>query len=150
MGWLQSSTIGLSVPRQLDKLDRRPTHIESKDVHSIWCNTPALKELLITKTKATCLKFISIDENEDPTGLLVRTAVGASVGQLMASLGTMEQEAIQSYGWIYRCNQHGFGYECLRGLELRVDYTVLDEIRHPEELPETNGCQTWCAGKMVF
>ncbi|KAF9890673.1 hypothetical protein FE257_005539 [Aspergillus nanangensis] len=49
-GWMHSMTDGQALASMLDDLDPRPIFIDSKDLHSAWCNTPALAELDIADT----------------------------------------------------------------------------------------------------
>ncbi|KAH7040947.1 amidohydrolase 3 [Microdochium trichocladiopsis] len=44
-GWMHSMTDGQALASMLDDLDPRPIFIDSKDLHSAWCNTAALAEL---------------------------------------------------------------------------------------------------------
>ena len=47
LGWRQPTTDGVALASMLDDLPTqgRPVFIDSKDLHSTWCNTAALKEL---------------------------------------------------------------------------------------------------------
>lgn len=44
-GWMHSMTDGEALASMIDDLDPRPIFIDSKDLHSTWCNTAALREL---------------------------------------------------------------------------------------------------------
>lgn len=46
-GWVQSSTGGMALARMLDDTDPsgRPIYVQAMDLHSVWCNTAALREL---------------------------------------------------------------------------------------------------------
>ncbi|KAJ1337785.1 amidohydrolase family protein [Microdochium nivale] len=44
-GWMHSMTDGKALASMLDGIDPRPIFIDSKDLHSAWCNSAALDEL---------------------------------------------------------------------------------------------------------
>jgi predicted amidohydrolase YtcJ len=44
-GWMHSITNGKALASMLDDLDPRPIYIDSKDIHSCWCNSAALREM---------------------------------------------------------------------------------------------------------
>lgn len=44
-GWMHPMTDGEALASMIDDLDPRPIFIDSKDLHSTWCNTAALHEL---------------------------------------------------------------------------------------------------------
>ncbi|KXJ97255.1 amidohydrolase 3 [Microdochium bolleyi] len=44
-GWMHFMTDGKALASMLDDIDPRPIFIDSKDLHSAWCNTAALDEL---------------------------------------------------------------------------------------------------------
>ncbi|CAI6297293.1 unnamed protein product [Periconia digitata] len=69
-GWMQSVTDGEAKAKDLDDLDPRPIYIDSKDLHSCWCNSAALKE-------------IGVEDMEDPAGgTIERDAEGRASGLL--------------------------------------------------------------------
>jgi predicted amidohydrolase YtcJ len=44
-GWMHSMTGGRALASMIDDLDSRPIFIDSKDLHSTWCNSAALAEM---------------------------------------------------------------------------------------------------------
>lgn len=69
-GWQQVSTNGKGLANMIDDLDDRPIYIESLDLHSTWCNSPALKEV---DAEAALIKYpndVEIDKDGRPSGLL--------------------------------------------------------------------------------
>ncbi|KAF2844714.1 amidohydrolase family protein-like protein [Plenodomus tracheiphilus IPT5] len=69
-GWMHSMTNGEAKASMLDDLDPRPIYVDSKDIHSCWCNTAALEEM-------------GVQDMEDPAGgTIERDASGKASGLL--------------------------------------------------------------------
>jgi predicted amidohydrolase YtcJ len=69
-GWMHSMTNGEAKASMLDDLDPRPIYIDSKDLHSCWCNSAALKEM-------------GVQEMQNPAGgTIERDADGKASGRL--------------------------------------------------------------------
>jgi predicted amidohydrolase YtcJ len=69
-GWMHSMTNGEAKASMLDDLDPRPIYIDSKDLHSCWCNSAALDEM-------------EIQEMDNPAGgTIARGADGKASGLL--------------------------------------------------------------------
>ncbi|RDA84574.1 hypothetical protein CP532_1113 [Ophiocordyceps camponoti-leonardi (nom. inval.)] len=75
-GWLQASTEGRALAKDLDDLDgrNRPIYIGSEDSHSAWLNTAALEEIGAKNMEDPPGGKIARDECGNPTGLLSETA----------------------------------------------------------------------------
>lgn len=75
-GWVQSSTDGVALASMLDDLDQasRPIYIQANDLHSIWCNTAALRELGAENMSDPPGGTIHRDEHGKPSGLLSESA----------------------------------------------------------------------------
>lgn len=73
-GWMHSMTDGLALSSMLDDLDPRPIFIDSKDLHSAWCNSAALRELAVHDTPDPAGGVIHRDERGTPSGLLSEAA----------------------------------------------------------------------------
>ncbi|KAH7141982.1 amidohydrolase 3 [Dactylonectria macrodidyma] len=74
-GWHQSITNGIALASDLDGIDPRPIYIESEDLHSTWCSTPAIKELPIDRLgEAETPAAVPRDSHGNPTGLLAEIA----------------------------------------------------------------------------
>ena len=73
-GWLQSTTNNKSLASMLDDLDPRPIYIDSKDLHSTWCNNAALNELGVKDMPNPTGGEIHRDENGKASGLLSEAA----------------------------------------------------------------------------
>ncbi|SPO03680.1 related to metal-dependent hydrolase with the TIM-barrel fold [Cephalotrichum gorgonifer] len=70
-GWMPHMTDGKATAEMLDDLDPRPIFIDSKDQHSTWCNTAALKEL-----------GVEYDYPDPPGGTIHRDENGGATGLL--------------------------------------------------------------------
>lgn len=68
-GWMPHMTDGKSTAEMLDGLDERPIFIDSKDLHSTWCNTAALEEM-----------GVLYDYPDPPGGTIHRDASGRATG----------------------------------------------------------------------
>ncbi|KAF4213259.1 hypothetical protein CNMCM8980_009986 [Aspergillus fumigatiaffinis] len=89
-GWIQSTTSGIALASMLDDLDPRPIHIESLDIHSVWCNSAALEEMGIYATPDPPGGTIHRDEAGRPSGLLSESAVVDIVWPFLARTTTQE------------------------------------------------------------
>ncbi|RHZ45553.1 amidohydrolase [Aspergillus thermomutatus] len=89
-GWIQSTTSGIALASMLDDLDPRPIHIESLDLHSIWCNSAALKEMGIYTAPDPPGGTIHRDKDGRPSGLLRESAVVDIVWPFLAKVTTQE------------------------------------------------------------
>ncbi|MFM8311388.1 MAG: amidohydrolase [Ilumatobacteraceae bacterium] len=78
VGWTFSALPGSTPTRQLlDAIEsQRPVYLDASDLHSVWCNSAALRELGID------------DSTPDPIGgTIVRDASGAATGLLLENAG---------------------------------------------------------------
>jgi predicted amidohydrolase YtcJ len=103
MGWMHSMTNGEAKASLLDDLDPRPIYIDSKDLHSVWCNSPALKEMGIQEMENPAGGTIERDEQGNASGLLSEACVLLTVWPYLAEVLPMEdkiaalQAAIDAY-----------------------------------------------------
>ncbi|PVI00450.1 amidohydrolase family protein [Periconia macrospinosa] len=85
-GWMQSMTDGQAKAKDIDDLDPRPIYIDSKDLHSTWCNSAALQELGVNELK------------EDPVGgIIERDSEGRASGLL-------SEACVLLFVWPYLAN----------------------------------------------
>lgn len=68
-GWMPHMTGGKSTAEMLDGIDDRPIFVDSKDLHSTWCNTAALEEL-----------GVLYDYPDPPGGTIHRDSDGRATG----------------------------------------------------------------------
>lgn len=73
-GWMEYMTDGKATADMLDDLDPRPIFIDSRDLHSSWCNTPAMAEMEVQTMPDPVGGKIYRDEKGNPTGLFSEAA----------------------------------------------------------------------------
>lgn len=134
-GWMHPMTDGVALASMLDDLDPRPIFIDSKDLHSAWCNTAALKELDCESMPDPAGGQIHRDENGKPSGLLSEAAAQILVWPHVAKRAPMEdkveaiRQAINAYtkvgytGMIDMAMDEN-SWEALRVLRSREDLPV--------------------------
>lgn len=91
-GWMHSMTDGKAESSMLDDLDPRPIYIDSKDLHSTWCNTAALEEMGVQNMTDPAGGSISCDANGRASGLLSEAAVLLIVWPHLANVASMEEK----------------------------------------------------------
>lgn len=92
MGWMHSMTNGEAKARLLDDLDPRPIYIDSKDIHSVWCNSAALAEMGIQDKETPAGGIIERDEYGNASGLLAEACVLLIVWPFLAEVLPMEDK----------------------------------------------------------
>lgn len=104
-GWMHYMTDGRALASDLDDLDERgrPIYIDSKDLHSTWANSAALKEMGIQDMPDPAGGEIHRDEKGNATGLLSEAAAVTIVWPHLAKAASTEEkmtairEAIKTY-----------------------------------------------------
>jgi predicted amidohydrolase YtcJ len=91
-GWMHSMTNGEALASTLDDLDPRPIFIDSKDLHSAWCNTAALLELGVEHTPNPAGGEIRRDRDGKPSGLLSEAAAVDIVWPHVAKVASTEEK----------------------------------------------------------
>ncbi|RDL31356.1 Uncharacterized protein BP5553_09565 [Venustampulla echinocandica] len=91
-GWMHSMTDGQALASMLDDLDERPVFIDSKDLHSTWCNTAALKELEVDSVADPVGGKVHRDEHGRPSGLLSETAAQIFVWPHIARVASLKEK----------------------------------------------------------
>ncbi|EAL86156.1 hypothetical protein KXW29_007162 [Aspergillus fumigatus] len=123
--WIQSTTSGVALASMLDDLDPRPIHIESLDLHSVWCNSAALEEMGISSTRDPPGGTIHRDETGRPSGLLSESAVIDIVWPFLASITTQE-EKLEALGRAFTAYTQA-GYTGL--VDMAMDETTWDVLQ---------------------
>lgn len=132
MGWMHSMTNGEAKASLLDDLDPRPIYIDSKDIHSVWCNSAALKEMGVQDMETPAGGVIERDENGKVSGLLAEACVLLIVWPYLAKVLPMEdktaalQAAIEAY--------HAVG--CTGCIDMAMDENAWEAVL---ELRKTKG-----------
>jgi len=102
-GWMHSMTDGKALASMLDDLDPRPIFIDSKDLHSTWCNTAGLHEMGVQDMPNPVGGTIERDENGKVSGLLSEAAVLTISWPHLARVASMPEKiaalraAVQAY-----------------------------------------------------
>ncbi|KAI5856139.1 amidohydrolase 3 [Durotheca rogersii] len=133
-GWMHFMTNGEALASMIDDLDPRPIFIDSKDLHSTWCNTAALEELGIQDTPDPEGGKIYRDENGKPTGLLTEAAAVTIVWPHIAKVMPLEEKLAALDGAIKA--YHKVGYTGL--VELAMDengWDTLQQLRRRGPVP---------------
>lgn len=91
-GWMHFQTGSLALASMIDDLDPRPIFVQSKDLHSAWLNTAALKELDIEDAPDPAGGEILRDANGHPSGLLSEAASIQYVWSHMAKVTSQDEK----------------------------------------------------------
>lgn len=91
-GWMHAMTDGQALASMLDDLDPRPIFIDSKDLHSAWCNTAALRELGVAEMPDPAGGIIHRDKDGMPSGLLSEAAAVNIVWPHVAAVASAEEK----------------------------------------------------------
>ncbi|KAK5051917.1 hypothetical protein LTR84_002720 [Exophiala bonariae] len=134
-GWMHYMTDGTALASDLDDLDdaKRPIYIDSKDLHSTWVSSSAIKELGVEDMPNPAGGEIHRDETGKATGLLSEAAAVTIVWPHLAKVASVEEkqsairEAVRTY--------NAAGYTGL--VEMAMDensWEALLQFRSKEEL----------------
>ncbi|EPS34352.1 hypothetical protein PDE_09316 [Penicillium oxalicum 114-2] len=133
-GWLQVTTNGVALASMLDDLDPRPIFIDAFDLHSMWCNSAALKAMGADTAPDLPGGCIHRDENGRPSGLLDESAVMNMAWPYVESLHSREDKlaaldkAISAYS--------AAGYTGV--VDMAMDeptWEILNEYRRDKTIP---------------
>jgi predicted amidohydrolase YtcJ len=133
-GWIQLSTNGVALASMLDDLDPRPIFIDAFDLHSMWCNSPALEAMDAHNTPDLPGGCIHRDENGRASGLLDESAVVNMAWPYVESLYSKEDNlaaldiAVQTYT--------AAGYTGV--VDMAMDestWEILNEYRRDKHIP---------------
>lgn len=132
--WIQSATDGVALASMLDDLDPRPIFIDSIDLHSMWCNSPALEEMKAHTSPDLPGGKIHRDENGRASGLLDEAAVISLAWPHLESTYSMEDQlsamdaAVATYS--------AAGYTGLVDMAMdEATWDVLNLYRHNKTFP---------------
>lgn len=133
-GWLQAVTDGVALSSMLDDLDDRPIFIDSKDLHSTWCSTAALKELgILDSTPDPAGGKIHRDKKGKASGLLSEAASQTLVWDFLDRVTPLEEKKaiLRDAGKAY--NQAGYTGMVEMAMDER-QWEVLQALHSEEEL----------------
>lgn len=91
-GWMHSMTDNEAKASMLDDLDERPVYIDSKDLHSCWCNSAALKEMGVQEMENPAGGTIERDEHGNASGLLSEACILLIVWPYLAGVLPLEDK----------------------------------------------------------
>jgi predicted amidohydrolase YtcJ len=91
-GWMHSTTNNEAKASMLDDLDPRPIYIDSKDLHSCWCNSAALKEMGVQEMQDPTGGSIERDAEGNASGLLSEACIMLVVWPFLASVLPLEDK----------------------------------------------------------
>ncbi|KIW23668.1 uncharacterized protein PV07_11848 [Cladophialophora immunda] len=134
-GWMHFMTGGKALAKDLDGLDEldRPIFIDSKDLHSTWCNTAALQEMGVQDMPDPPGGEIKRDEQGNATGLLSEAAAITIVWPHLAKVASMEEKLSAIRQAITTYNSSGY----TGMVEMAMDenaWEALLQLRSTEEL----------------
>ncbi|MEX2510282.1 MAG: amidohydrolase [Homoserinimonas sp.] len=88
--WLPNAVPGEPTRQMLDEVDAdRPIYLDANDIHSVWVNSAALRELGITRdTPDPVGGRIARDADGEPSGMLYETAVLTHVWPKLTALAS--------------------------------------------------------------
>ncbi|KAI8961346.1 amidohydrolase 3 [Daldinia sp. FL1419] len=133
-GWMHSMTNGEALASMIDDIDPRPIFIDSKDLHSTWCNSAALNEMGVQDMPDPEGGKIHRDENGKASGLLSEAAAVTIVWPHIAKVAPMDEKLAALKGAVGAYNASGY-----TGLiEMAMDenaWEALQVLRQREKLP---------------
>ncbi|KAF1836088.1 amidohydrolase family protein [Decorospora gaudefroyi] len=141
-GWMHSMTNGKALASMLDDLDPRPIYIDSKDIHSCWCNSAALREMGVQDMKDPAGGTIERDSEGNASGLLSEACVLLIVWPYLAKVTPLDEKmaalrtAIDAY--------HAVG--CTGCIDMAMDENAWEAVlalRSAEGLPLRVAAH-WC------
>jgi predicted amidohydrolase YtcJ len=93
-GWMHPMTNGEATAKMLEGLDERPIFIDSKDLHSTWCNEAALKELNVESVPDPVGGTVHRYEDGKPMGLISESANLNLVWPHLAKVASLEEKVV--------------------------------------------------------
>lgn len=134
-GWMHFMTGGEALASALDGLDEldRPIFVDSKDLHSTWCNSAALREMGVQNMPDPPGGEIKRDQAGNANGLLSEAAAVTIVWPHLAQVASMEEKLSAIRAAIKTYNASGY----TGMIEMAMDengWQALLELRSKEEL----------------
>ncbi|KAI1380515.1 amidohydrolase 3 [Hypoxylon crocopeplum] len=132
-GWMRYMSKPLA--SLIDDLDPRPIYVDSKDLHTTWCSTSALKELDAENLKDPEGGKIERDADGKPTGAFEEAAVFTIIWPFLAQTATKKNRedwiraAVQAY------NGSGYTGAIDMAMEEQAWATLLEMRKEQSEEP---------------
>lgn len=123
-GWMEYMTDGKATADMLDDLDPRPIFIDSRDLHSSWCNTPAMAEMNVQSMPDPVGGKIYRDANGNPSGLFSEAACVFLVWPHLAKVASPRDRVEAIRGAIAAMNAAG----CTGFIDMAMDDISWDAL----------------------
>ncbi|KAI7374027.1 hypothetical protein KC328_g16258 [Hortaea werneckii] len=130
-GWMEHMTEGNVTAASLDDLDPRPIYIDSRDLHSSWLNTPAMKEMEAYSLPDPVGGKIYRDADGVPTGLFSEAACVFLVWPHLAKVASPRDRVEAVRRAIHDMNASG----CTGLMDMAMDeisWNALQQLRREE------------------
>jgi predicted amidohydrolase YtcJ len=123
-GWMHSMTGGEAKASMLDDLDPRPIYIDSKDLHSCWCNSAALKEMGIQEMESPAGGTIERDADGKALGLLSEACIILIVWPFLANAMPLEDKMVALNAAIKAYHEVG----CIGCIDMAMDENAWEAL----------------------
>ena len=90
--WMNFMSDGKALASMLDDLTDKPVFIDSRDLHSVWCNTAGLKDLGVDTMEVPPGGVVERDSDGKPSGLVGEACVLTHVWPHLARVASMEEK----------------------------------------------------------
>lgn len=124
-GWMEYMTDGKATADMLDDLDPRPIFIDARDLHSSWCNTPAMAEMEVQTMPDPVGGKIYRDEKGNPTGLFSEAACVFLVWPHLAKMASPRDRIEAIRGAIAAMNAAG----CTGFIDMAMDEIAWEALQ---------------------
>ncbi|KAI0386485.1 amidohydrolase 3 [Hypomontagnella monticulosa] len=123
-GWMRYMSKPLA--SLVDDLDPRPIYVDSKDLHTTWCSTSALKEIGADKLEDPEGGKIERDADGKPTGAFEEAAVFTMIWPFLASVATAKDREDWVRAAVETYNGSGYTGAIDMAMEEQAWATLLD------------------------
>lgn len=131
-GWMRYMSSPLA--SLIDDLDPRPIYVDSKDLHTTWCSTSALKELDAENLKDPEGGKIERDANGKPTGAFEEAAVFTIIWPFLSQVATEKNREDWVRAAVEQYNGSGYTGAIDMAMEEQAWATLL-KLRKEKPLP---------------
>jgi predicted amidohydrolase YtcJ len=133
-GWMHPMTNGEATAKMLKGLDERPIFIDSKDLHSSWCNDAALKELDIESTPDPVGGTIHRYDDGKLMGLISESANMTIVWPHLARIASLDERILALKAALEAYTKAGYTGICDMAMDENC-WEALVALRQQEKLP---------------
>jgi predicted amidohydrolase YtcJ len=133
-GWMHPMTDGKADTKMLEGLDERPIFIDSKDLHSTWCNQAALEEIgidsIVEPTGGTIHRY----GDGRPSGLISESANITIIWPHLARVASWEEKTTALKSAIMEYIKEGYSGICDMAMDENA-WEALVTLQKKENLP---------------